>query len=130
MDVSDIFFFCSGEGKGESEAPGGGGGRFFIENPRRGEGSPGGAGGRGAGRVSARNLGGGGPNIFFRGRNSHQERVLSGGWISGALDLQIRGAPFLPQNFPKPQICRSNAPQIQFPIASDFKEFRVFKALL
>ena len=35
MDVSDIFyFFCSGRGKGESEAPGGEGGRFFLENPR------------------------------------------------------------------------------------------------
>ena len=43
MDVSDIFyFFCSGRGKGESEAPGGVGDRFFffIENfhPRRGGG--------------------------------------------------------------------------------------------
>ena len=37
MDVSDIylFFFCSGRGKGESEAPGGVGDRFFTENPRR-----------------------------------------------------------------------------------------------
>ena len=40
-----LFFLCSGEGKGESEAPGRGGGRFFIENPRRGEGGlPGGWG--------------------------------------------------------------------------------------
>ena len=41
MDVSN-FFFCSGEGKGESKAPGGwGGGSFFqIENPRRGGGAP------------------------------------------------------------------------------------------
>ena len=32
-----IFFFCLGEGKGESEAPGRGGGRFFFfENPRGG----------------------------------------------------------------------------------------------
>ena len=51
-------------------------GRFFIENPRRGGVSPGGAGGRGAGRVSARNSErGGGVNIFFRGRNSHQEKL-------------------------------------------------------
>ena len=36
MDVSDIFyFFCSGRRKGESEAPGSVGGRFFIENARR-----------------------------------------------------------------------------------------------
>ena len=34
MDVSDLFyFFCSGEGQGESEAPGRGGGQFpFFEN--------------------------------------------------------------------------------------------------
>ena len=35
VDVSD-FFSCSGRGKGESEAPGGEGGRLFIENPRKG----------------------------------------------------------------------------------------------
>ena len=36
VDVSDIFyFFCSGRGKGESEA---GGDSIFIENPRRGGG--------------------------------------------------------------------------------------------
>ena len=45
-----LFFLCSGEGKGESEAPGGGGGRFFIENPRRGGGPPGRGGGGGGGR--------------------------------------------------------------------------------
>ena len=43
VDVSDIsYFFCSGEGKGESEAPGG---SVFIENPRRGGGFPGRGGG-------------------------------------------------------------------------------------
>ena len=68
-----FIFFLLGEGKGESEAPGGGGGRFLIENPRRGGGvSRRGGGGRGAGRVSARNSGRGELNIFFRGRNSHQ----------------------------------------------------------
>ena len=69
VDVSDFFFFCSGRGKGESEAPGGGGCRFFIDNPRkrvfRRE------RGRGGGRVSAANRGilggGGGLNIFFSG---------------------------------------------------------------
>ena len=53
------FFFCSGRGKGEPEAPGrGGGDRFFIESPRRG-GLPGREGRRwrGAGRVSAANWG-------------------------------------------------------------------------
>ena len=41
VDVSDIFifFFCSGEGKGESEFAGGGGGsRFLLKNARRGGG--------------------------------------------------------------------------------------------
>ena len=48
LDVSDILYlFCSGEGKGESVATGRGGGRFFIENPRReGGGDGGGRGGR------------------------------------------------------------------------------------
>ena len=66
VDVSEIFyFFCSGEGKGESEAPGRGGGSvFFMDNPRRGA-LPNGGGGRGAGRVFAGNLGGGGAKYFF-----------------------------------------------------------------
>ena len=59
-------FFCSGEGKGESEAPEKGG-RIFTENPRSlwREG-----GGEGAGRVSAGNFQGGGLNIFFRVRKT------------------------------------------------------------
>ena len=41
VDVSDIFnFFLFREGKGESGATGREGGRFFIESPRRGGGSP------------------------------------------------------------------------------------------
>ena len=70
MDVSDIFyFFCSGEGKGESEAPGGrGGGRFFIENPKAGVVSQeGGEGQRGCLRGM-----GGGLKVFF----SHQENYI------------------------------------------------------
>ena len=71
MDVSDIFyFFCSGRGKWESEAAGGGGVDFF-EIPRRGgEVSPGGGGAEGPGRVCSElgNLGGGqgGQNFLFR----------------------------------------------------------------
>ena len=62
---------------GESEAPGGvEGGGVFIENPRRG-------GGRGMGlmgpggclRRIGEFFGAGGLNIFFRGRNVHQERL-------------------------------------------------------
>ena len=92
VDVSDIFyfFFCSGEGEGGSpRRREGGGEKIFTENPRRGVSRAGlGRGGRGSGRVSARNLGGGGGlNIFFRARNSHQDcraqiadvNVLTGG---------------------------------------------------
>ena len=70
VDVLDIFylFFCSGRGKGESEAPGGRGGRFFIENTRRGGGVSRRESGRGAGRVSAANWGiGGGATYLFSG---------------------------------------------------------------
>ena len=62
VDVSDIFyFFCSGEEEGGVPGEGGWGGRFFIENPRSG--------------ISRREreLGGGGLNIFFRGRNVQQD---------------------------------------------------------
>ena len=63
MDVSDIFsFFCSGRGKGESEAPEEKRDRFFIANPRRG-GVPGGAEGA---------------KYFLGGRNVHQEKSLLG----------------------------------------------------
>ena len=72
-----FIFFLLGEGKGESEAPGRGGVRIFIENPRRGCLRAGrGGGGRGWKGDSGK-LGGGGLNFFFRGRNSHQVAVLS-----------------------------------------------------
>ena len=79
MDSDLFYFFCSGRGKGESEAQwgGGGGSRFFIENPRRGVSRR--ERGRAAGRVSAANWEfgeGGGLNIFLRGRNVHQETPL------------------------------------------------------
>ena len=52
------------------------GGRFFIENPRGG-GSPGGEGPMGRKAVcSELGEGGGGLDIFFRGRNVHQESQL------------------------------------------------------
>ena len=76
MDVSDIFnFFLLGGGEGESEAPGGGGAFFLIENPTRGGGFPGGKGPRGREGIGEF-WGGGGLNIFFRGRNVHQVGVV------------------------------------------------------
>ena len=64
-----MFFIFSAQGRGKgSEGPGGRGGRFFMENPRRGGGSPRrvGAGGRGSRRVfEGIFLGGGVLNIFF-----------------------------------------------------------------
>ena len=78
MDVSDIFiFFCSGRGKAEFEAPGGGRGFVFLfENPRGG-----GLSRSGARRVSPANWGiygggGGALNFFFRGRHVHQARKM------------------------------------------------------
>ena len=73
VDVSDIFFFfCSGEGKGESE---GWEGRGTIVHGKCQEGgvSPAGAGGGEGPGGCLRGIGRGGLNIFFRGRNSHQE---------------------------------------------------------
>ena len=78
-----FIFFCSGRGKGESEASGlggVGGGVDFIENPRRGGGRflQEGEGPRGREGVEGGlwNLGGGGLNIFFRGRSVHQVYYL------------------------------------------------------
>ena len=77
--TSNIFyFFLLGEGEGGvrgARSGGRGGGRFSIENPRRGSLQDG--RGRGAGRVSAANwgiFGGGGLSIFFGGRNVNQEK--------------------------------------------------------
>ena len=79
-----FFFFsvcCLGRGKGESKAPEGGGIVFFFsfENPRRRVSRRG--RGRGAGRVYSVNggiFGGGGPNIYFGGRNVHQAKGAYG----------------------------------------------------
>ena len=82
VDVSDILnFSCSREEKGESEAPGrvGGGSVFLLKIP--GGGLPGeGGGGRGARRVSARNLGvggGGAANFFFFGAEMPTKQLKS-----------------------------------------------------
>ena len=69
-----IFFFFSarGGGNGESEAPGDGGGRLFVEKSRGGGGLQEGEGPRGRAKVSAVNrrvleLWGGGAKFFFFG---------------------------------------------------------------
>ena len=71
---------CSRRGKGESEAPGGGGDQFFIESPRRRGGSPGRDRPRGREGVSGEsgNSGrwGGRLNIFFGAENVHQDLAL------------------------------------------------------
>ena len=81
MDVSDIFyFFCSGEGKAESEAPGRGG-LVFIQNPKGGVSCRRGGGGPRGWEGVCGEGGGRGLHIFLRGRNSHQgnlEEQLSG----------------------------------------------------
>ena len=65
------FFFCSGRGKGESEAPGGVGGSVFIGDPKRGGFSrTGGAEGPGGcPRRMGIFFGGGEAKYFFRCRN-------------------------------------------------------------
>ena len=81
VDVSDIFyFFCSGEGKGLRGARKGVGG-VGLWSPRREE----------DGRVSAGNFeGGGGLNIFFRGRNAHQVK-------NGVLEMTKSGQESIPK---------------------------------
>ena len=63
VDVSDIFYFFLGQGRGRGspgQQGGGGGFGFLLKIRRRGGGVlPKGGGVRGAGRVSAGNLGGG-----------------------------------------------------------------------
>ena len=76
MDVSDIFNFFLLRGGGRGSPAKGGGGADFLLNPRRGVSRR--ERGRGGGRVSGRIGefgGGGGLNIFFRGRNVHQVLV-------------------------------------------------------
>ena len=60
MDVRIFLVFLLGEGEGETETPGGGGGGRRFENPRKGRSSQERGNDRGAGRVSAGNLGEGG----------------------------------------------------------------------
>ena len=76
VDISDIFYLFSARGRargirGDRER----GCRFSIENPRGGiseeKGGGGGEAAKGPGGC-LQGIWGGGLNIFFRGRNSHQ----------------------------------------------------------
>ena len=72
VDVSDIFFFLLGERKGESEAPGGGGGLVSYWKSQEG-GVPRRGGAKGLGGCCGKLgdfWGGGGLNIFFRAETS------------------------------------------------------------
>ena len=75
-----FYFFRLGEAEGGARGAGKGWGgvRFFIENPTGG-GPPGWEGPRGWEGVSSEfGIWGGGLNIFFRGRNVHQESSSKG----------------------------------------------------
>ena len=69
VDVSDISFFCSEEGEGESGAPGGEGDDFLLKIPGGGAGGPHGMGGEARGRegVCGEFGEGGGAKYFFSG---------------------------------------------------------------
>ena len=74
-DVSDIFYFFSALGRGggvrgDRER---GGVRFLLKIPGEGGVLPGREGGRGGREGICRELGEGGLNIFFRGRNARQD---------------------------------------------------------
>ena len=92
MDVSDIFyFFCSGRGKGESGAPGAGGGSVFYWKSQEGGGVPGGGG---AGKVGEFLGGGGGPKYFFSGPKRPPRFCLSD--QSALIDASLWRNPIKP----------------------------------
>ena len=96
-----IFFSARGVSRG---AGGLGGGRFFIENPRRGVSWAGGGEGPGGFADSMRKIGGGGGlNIFLRGRNSHQESFgASAGKIRRRIHQQNSCKTKTPQTVTRP----------------------------
>ena len=87
MDVSDVFcffFFLLGLGEGGARGAGKGGGNGFLLKSQEGVGllSGWGGGGREARKGVCEELGGGGgPNFFFRGRNSHQGKTVCFGLV-------------------------------------------------
>ena len=92
-----IFFFCSGRGNGESEAPGGGG-SFFIENPREGVGERDGAEGPGGClRRIGEFFGGGGAKFFFFGAETSTKH-----WTTGLPDNGHEWRKFrvVPRSYP------------------------------
>ena len=91
MDVSDIFYFSArGRGRGSSRHREEVGGRFSIENPRRGGGLLG-EGGAARGWEAVCREFGGGLNIFFSGPKSPPSFLMGSrgvknpwcfGWVS------------------------------------------------
>ena len=81
-----FIFFCLGEGwKGESEAPGRGGGRFSVENPRGGGGSSYERGGSGEGPGGCLRF------FFFFGGGGEAKYFCSGPKFPPSLSSDFRG---------------------------------------
>ena len=77
VDVSDIFCFSLlGEGEGGVRGASRGGEPFFIENPRRGGGFPGGAEGPGGCLWRIGEFGGGGAKFFFFGAETSTKSLM------------------------------------------------------
>ena len=104
VEVSIFLFFLLGEGEGRESEGGGGGSNFYWKSQEGGVSRR--ERGRGAGRVSAA----GGLNIFFRGRNVHQEEVSMQSWVHQNRAIPCGcGGDFYPP--PPSEIARSLRPQ-------------------
>ena len=90
MDVSDIlYFFLLREGEG-FEALGGGGDRFFIENPTRGVSRGGGRGREGVCGELGIFFWGGVAKYFSRDRNVHQAKQVHQSSSKGNFFVRVR----------------------------------------
>ena len=104
-----FFFFCLGRGTRESEAPGGGESVFYWKFQEGGVSRTGGAEGPGG---CLQRIGGswGGVNIFFRGRNVHQEYYChQNKYRAQILFLRIISVIWSPPAYRKKNPTRSNS---------------------